>query len=219
MARPKGLELVPTAHEGLPWYALPDWWVAGATIMLAIATGGLWIVTWRLWNSTKILVSDERSHAERELRAYISVEPGGINYAGTPGQCMGHIAVRNVGKLPASNVFVESHIKMGQRDAPLPDVALDPKSIQRVIQPGALMRQGTVEIDSPFPDPILGHVFVWGVAYYDDGYGRRRFTRFCHRYHPKARTIRALRSIHDAAPREIISPEEGRYHTEGNDAD
>lgn len=164
-------------------------------------------------------LQETRDNTRLELRAYLSVEPGGINYTDTPGHCMGHIVVRNVGKLPASNVFVEAHIKMGPRDMPQPGVAVDPKVVPRVIQPGALMRQGTKEIDSPIPDIVLGHAFVWGVVYYDDGYSRRRFTRFCHRYHPRSRTIYPFRSIHDVPPREVISPEEGRYHEKGNDAD
>jgi hypothetical protein len=191
---------------------LPTWVLAVATVLLFAFTAAL-------WKSTSNLVKSERAHAERELRAYLSVEPGGINFSGTPGQCMGHIIVRNVGKLPAGNVFVEAHLMMGPRETPIPDVPIDPRTIPRVIQPGALMRQGTVEIDSPWPDVVLGHAFVWGVAYYDDGYNIRRFTRLCHRYHPRSQTPRPLLRIGEVSSREIISPEQGRYHTEGNDAD
>ena len=34
------------------WYSTPDWWIAGFTGCLFIATSGLWIVTAFMWNAT-----------------------------------------------------------------------------------------------------------------------------------------------------------------------
>jgi hypothetical protein len=55
-------------------------------------------------------------------------------------------------------------------------------------------------------------LYVWGAASYRDGFGKRRFTRFCHRYncvnftqHPQLGGI-AIDAVH------------ARYHRLGNDA-
>jgi hypothetical protein len=40
------------------WYASPDWWTAGFTGALFIATTGLWIFTALLWRTTRQAVID-----------------------------------------------------------------------------------------------------------------------------------------------------------------
>lgn len=40
------------------WYAMPDWWVAGFTGALFLATLGLWIFTALLWSATRRAVID-----------------------------------------------------------------------------------------------------------------------------------------------------------------
>src|SRR3546814_6825651 len=59
----------------------------------------------------------------------------------------------------------------------------DPREIERAIQSGEGIRFGSLEACpiSSF-DNSESFIFVWGIVYYDDGFGGRRFTRFCHRY-------------------------------------
>lgn len=82
----EGHEAIATKSQGEgEWYALPDWWVAGFTGALFIATAGLWVATFLLWRSTNKAVVDaskglkiaeetlshSREASHRELRAYI----------------------------------------------------------------------------------------------------------------------------------------------------
>ena len=55
-------------NEG-EWYTRPDWWVAGFTGLLFIATAGLWFFTALLWSTTRRAVSD----GERSVKAAIEV--------------------------------------------------------------------------------------------------------------------------------------------------
>lgn len=202
------------------WYANPDWWVAAFTAALFIATGGLWVVTWLLWSSTKTLLGNESDHTARELRAYISIEPVGINVMVGSTNTIGMVDVRNVGKIPARNVavIVRMH-RYEDKNFDFPNPR-EPEASTRTIQPGAQMRQGSQDYvsttDYKFVD---SYIFVWGIARYDDGYGKERFTRFCHRY-SVASHDRAWQRIENVNGRRIIMDlEKARYHPKGNEAD
>ena len=62
------------------------------------------------------------------------------------------------------------------------------------------------------------YVFVWGIAHYDDGYGCRRFTRFCHRYAAASHNREVIHRRLVPKTVTIIDADKARYHTEGNDA-
>jgi hypothetical protein len=161
-------------------------------------------------------------NSELELRAYLSVEPAGIILLGGQLNGLGHVDVRNVGKLPARNVAVFVHMKILNTGEPSsPDtvfpVDTDNEAVSRVIQPGAAMRQGS---EHTFPLSQLrtpkDYAFVYGDVYYEDGYKKRRHTRFCHRYACASHT----RSDDEIGRTGIvISKEKARYHEQGNDAD
>src|SRR3546814_19268099 len=59
----------------------------------------------------------------------------------------------------------------------------DPREIERAIQSGEGIRFGSLEACpiSRF-DNSESFIFVWGSVYYDEGFGGRRLTKFCHRY-------------------------------------
>ena len=167
--------------------------------------------------------------AERQLRAYLSGIPSGINQLIDSNEGIGLVTIRNVGRLPARNVAVHVYMKIADEridDFPVPE---DDETVNRVIQPRAEMVQGS-------KGPLLHvrdlctsgkYVYVWGVAYYDDGYGCRRFARFCHRYAAASHNREVVAILNReivgkaAAPktRHIIDADKARYHTEGNDAD
>jgi hypothetical protein len=50
--------VAPKTEDEREWYTRPDWWVAGFTAALFIATTGLWIFTALLWLSTRRAVSE-----------------------------------------------------------------------------------------------------------------------------------------------------------------
>lgn len=51
------------------WYARPDWWVAGFTGALFIATAGLWFFTALLWSATKRAVSEGEKSGTAAIKA------------------------------------------------------------------------------------------------------------------------------------------------------
>ena len=163
-----------------------------------------------------------RSIATLELRAYISVEPEGVYQLVGETDAIGQVTVRNVGKLPARNVSVFVQMKIAKdRETDFP-VADDPTVVDRVIQPGAEMRQGGDRHETMAAVRNPGnYVYVWGIVYYDDGYHKRRFTRFCHRY-SAASYDRQLDDLLTGTTRDgrcLIAKDKARYHTEGNNAD
>jgi hypothetical protein len=72
--------------------------IAAFTVILAIAT-------WRLWLATRDLVREARNTAEKQLRAYVNVEPLGINPYSPGDFIVGHVAFHNTGQVWAKNVY------------------------------------------------------------------------------------------------------------------
>lgn len=191
-------------------------WTKGLTAvtgLLVLFTGGLWLATRRL-------VADARKSSERELRAYIAVAPMGIAQLIGRTDSIGQVQLRNVGKLPAHRVFLSVHMAVtddrDRTEFPVPPD--DP--MERAVQPGADMRQGSEDYIAV--SKIIGgggNVFVWGVVWYDDGYGERRFTRFCHRYSVSSHNRRIKWTVAPDKTRLILDADKARYHPSGNDSD
>lgn len=57
------------------------------------------------------------------------------------------------------------------------------------------------------------YLYVWGIIGYDDGFGKNRTTKFCHRYNWIAR------EPEQPPGHTAVSEKHGRYHEHGNDAD
>ena len=156
-----------------------------------------------------------QKNSETQLRAYLSVIPAGVNPLVGNIEGMGHVIVRNVGKTPAHGVRVRAHMfQTTDLNHPLWKVDPDTERPERSIQPDAEMRRGS---DEKLPVEELcrpgKYIYVWGVVYYDDGYGNRRSTRFCHTY--QSASFNRGRE----ANMPIISVDKARYHHFGNDAD
>jgi hypothetical protein len=194
-------------------------WAAISARRAAIATNEAALAAQASAATADATLREMENTARLELRARLSVVPKGINQLIGEENGMGHVALHNVGKLPARNVALSVEMRISDYRDTAFDVPQDHQSINRVIQAGAEMRQGSKQT---LPLNVLcvsgSHVFVWGVAYYDDGYGERRFTRFCHRYNSGSynRSIRAQAETRET--RSIIDPDKARYHTHGNDA-
>ena len=58
-----------------------------------------------------------------------------------------------------------------------------------------------------------GFIYVWGQLRYDDGFGERRFTNYCHRYNRE--TLRQLKGSTQHGIPAIYA----RFHESCNDAD
>nr|WP_295470281.1 hypothetical protein [Mesorhizobium sp.] len=160
-------------------------------------------------------------------RAYLVVEPNGINQLSGRKDVMGHVLLRNVGNVPARNVTLYVRMEISTHPEPTAKdrrrnfpVRKPTGKATRVVHPSGHMHQGS---EDTFPTDAAEqsdhNVYVWGVAYYEDGFGEPRFTKFCHRYstaaYMRARDTTSLR----AQARPVIASDEARYHNYGNEAD
>lgn len=213
-------------------------WTKWATWSGVIFTGvGIFLV-WQTLEANRQGTAAARAaveHAEKtsklELRAYIAVAPKGVVQLIGTQKVIGEVEVRNVGQLPARKVSI--HVRMGVFTHRILDpaelaidadpVVTDQASVDRVIQPGDSLEQGARD-----PEPLVAvsydseFVYVWGVVYYGDGFEKRRFTRFCHRYAVAGRNHEFDEDRPDFVPtsrRCIIDTKAARYHQIGNDAD
>jgi hypothetical protein len=107
--------------------------IAVAVAVVGLAQFGALIATWCVMMRT----------ANRQLRAYVSVEPDGINPYRGQNQLLGHIRIRNNGQIPARNVSMYSKIDWdanGERKGFALQAVTDAKT---ALQPRAKMRVGT----------------------------------------------------------------------------
>ena len=136
-----------TAEFANRWAALI---AALSTFVLAIFTWRLWLSTHRLWSVTNKTLEHAERTTRRELRAYVSVEPLGINEYIGHNYLIGHYQIRNVGKIPARDVTIYSTIELdrnGERTHfPIGELRISPT----VLQPGAMMEFGS-EYGYPIP--------------------------------------------------------------------
>ena len=154
----------------------------------------------------------------RELRAYISVAPVGVKTLIGREKTIGQVDVRNVGKLPAHRVLVTVHMEMDDNKERNEFLVPEAGLVERTVQPGENLIQGSkdyVDHSTIVTNPKK-YIFVWGIVWYDDGFEKRRFTRFSHRYNVARRSPDGN---WQSGSIQVHSPEKARYHTRGNDAD
>jgi hypothetical protein len=162
------------------------------------------------------------------LRAYISVEPLGINEYVGHNYLIGHFRIRNIGKLPAKNVSIYSTIQLDS-DGARKNFTIGPLRVSpTVLQPGAVMEFGSYagypipaeQLDSNEPLKMKGYLYVWGEVLYTDEFDTVGWTAFCHRY--PCDVFGAAEANAATAPRahnRSIHRKFARYHEEaGNDA-
>jgi hypothetical protein len=160
-------------------------------------------------------------------RAYVAVEPLGIHLMVEGDRVIGHIGIRNAGRLPARQLswFINiKHSDKGNEEV----FPLENGKGNIIVTPGAEAIMGsdthvTLQdlISASGMDAAGGarnrekllYLYVWGAVYYNDGiHWRRRSTKFCHQYNWIVREK-------DGAGRYEIDKQNARYHEHGNDAD
>ena len=165
---------------------------------------------------------------ERQTRAYLAVQPGGIKQTAQQ-SAVGDVVITNLGHLPAHAVHAVVRIRMYKtKDVRKFEVSEKWFPAERTIHPGDSMRRSsTGSIDPRKIYKSNAYVFVFGTVYYNDGFGKPRFTRFCHRY-PAARVILEGRPMMPGRPEfgtmqtfaeTLIDASDARHHQYGNDAD
>jgi len=157
-------------------------------------------------------------------RAYLCVEPLGIVLTVGGTRVLGHVGIRNVGNLPAHNVRWFIDIKASSNDAEK-DFPIGAVNGDLLAPPGATLRRATkatmliadlieqglsvVRVRSE-ENPVF--LYVWGVVLYQDGLGKERCTRFCHRYNWVMRGDGQIGKYD-------IDSKFARYHEHGNGTD
>lgn len=157
--------------------------------LLVIFTGLLFVATWRLWKATDRLVTGAEATAQRELRAYVSVDPfdikddKGINIPNK-------VAVRilNSGKTPAHKLsqWTGSEIK----EFPLLSELKKPSSdLQIGLSVSVLNPQSERLMIVEYPvDNMIREMakvengqtafYVWGEVHYCDIFDTEHITKF-----------------------------------------
>ena len=186
--------------------------VAGFTLLLFGATC---ILAWIAYR--------QRRDGRIAQRAYIAVEPLGIHLMIEGDRVIGHIGIRNAGRLPARHVSWFIDMKYSNRGDEK-EFSLEKTKGNIVVTPGVtatrgsnkhLILQDLISASGKGEDDPLRRenplwLYVWGVVYYSDGW-RIRSTKFCHRYNWAVRDR--------TAGKYNIAKEYARHHEYGNDAD
>ena len=176
---------------------------AGFIAFLAIVTARLWRSVEKLWRASYATMENARSAPKGELRAYVGVEPDGIDRIAGENDLIGCFRVHNFGKVPARNLSIFSTIdfdRNGQRrHFPIGKLRVSPA----VLQPGAEMEFSSDDRWT-FPDDesaaresakMNEYFYVWGEVLYTDDFDTVGWTTFCHRYPCQMLGIGGVRGI------------------------
>ena len=190
---------------------------ASATVFIAIFTWTLKRSTDKLWKAT-IDADLERAKETKILqRAYLSVEPGGINlYLDGTDRLSCDVIIHNAGNLPANHVswFLDRVISptgtverfdIGRTEG---NIILAPSVKARKGTKNPLPRNDVLKFKPTPENRSENWIYVWGRVEYNDGFREGRFIEFCHRY-----------SLGAADQHGAVDAKAGRYHESGNRTD
>jgi hypothetical protein len=190
--------------------------VAGFTALLVLATLFLAGIAYLQIKQGRIV-----------QRAYVAVEPLGIHLMVEGDRVIGHIGIRNAGRLPARKLSWFINIKRSDKgnEKAFP---LENANGKIIVTPGTEAIRGSdthitlQDLISASGMDVAGgvrnrekllYLYVWGAVYYKDGIRwRKRYTKFCHRYNWIVREK-------GGAGKYEIAKQYARYHEHGNDAD
>jgi hypothetical protein len=163
---------------------ITDTFVAAFTALLFFATLALWL-------STRNLVRGADKTAERQLRAYLSIEPVSLRDFVAGRRPMVVFIVKNIGQTPAHRVRIigdmdifphplinnQPDLVIPDPNAPIPTRALHPTfTFEAEAVLGRLLTSQDVM-------RVYGGVhyclYVFGIVIYEDAFGEERRTKFC----------------------------------------
>jgi hypothetical protein len=212
-----------TLHEGIARLTIFSWSflthdnvLAFGTLMIALFTLTLWRSTNKLWEAATKTAKAQSDDTRILQRAYVSVVPLGITPYNLRDFYGCHVGFHNSGNLPATHVrwFMRRKVSTDpERDFfPINKRRFEGDLIiaQRITAPkGAFgISKRFIERFNKGNNGRNRFVYVWGEVRYIDGFGRERWTRFCHRYNLAA--FNPISGIYDNA---------ARYHEHGNHTD
>ena len=210
------------------WLKIGKFLDAAAPAFTALATIAIAFFTYTLKKATDQLRFEGKSQrelsektADRQLRAYISVEPDGIDDFIPDDRVIARINFHNTGSIFARDVYAFVDRKLSD-DGELPETAFpigEPRIRgDNVIGPRANILYATAAIPKSEIDSgrgaakIIGknfYLYVWGQVWYHDGITGGRYTKFCHRYN--------FSGVPEGEY--TVRPKNYRYHHHGNKID
>lgn len=149
------------------------------TLVLAIASGGLW------WATRKLVLGAEDT-ARRQLRAYVSVKLDGQMFYGSDGCLNAPFITKNSGVTPTNEMKCSFFIGLFRfpLDTELDPPTFPPASSNAALFPGEQVRQYAA-LPAKINDSELSvikkseaAIFVWGEVRYLDAFNTERSTRF-----------------------------------------
>ena len=161
-----------------------DWFVAIFTGLLVYVTFRLVMSTNKLWEETRDTADRQDRNTRILQRAYLHVLPRGIDVT-QQGAVLGQVAICNSGHLPARKVSNDAKI-IWSDDRSLSSFEETDIPIRHtnVVPAGGEMRRGTGTLNDGRTVLAAGRgfIYVWGKVTYEDGFGEPRWLTFCHRY-------------------------------------
>jgi hypothetical protein len=203
---------------------------AAFTVVLAVFTGRLWFSTDKLWEATKKLAIDAENTAQNQAadtrilqRAYIRVDPAGIGPSRGESKCHPNIIIKNAGNLPARHVrwCITWIVDKNDRRSDLPIEHLTVEGDNTMPPKAKMLQGGPIIYLGDGPNELRNerglYLYIWGAVFFEDGFGKDRTTRFCHRYntvnldkaYDKGGVLRGRK----------IDASEARFNRHGNEAD
>jgi len=160
------------------------------TLVLGISTIGLWLSTQKLWKITDSTLRHAEGTARRELRAYIGVEPRGVKRIADQDRLLGHVAIRDFGRIPAKSIsmfavtdYYSDPAKMVFKVGELynSNTALPPRA-EMVFGTASVVDIDSIVVTEDASADYVGLIFVYGKVTYTDELNTDGWTEFCHRY-------------------------------------
>jgi hypothetical protein len=156
-----------------------EWLMFAATVLLFVATLGLWLATVRLVRSAE-------KTAERQLRAYVGITEATVSNFGIGKNLKVSMTIKNSGQTPAYRVAKHYSIMGGEypRKDPLPRI--DVRGHFSTLGPGEIhILEFAMQV--PLPGSACAQItngdaaiYVWGRVMYEDAFGYNRETHFAY---------------------------------------
>jgi hypothetical protein len=165
------------ADRGLHEVKPGEWLTFAATVLLFVATLGLWLATVRL-------VRGSEKTAERQLRAYVGITEATVSDFAVGQILRVSMTIKNSGQTPAYKVTQHYSIMGGEypRKDPLPQVIVPGGS--STLGPGEVHLL-EIPLHGPLPSSAYSQItsggaaiYIWGRVMYEDAFGYNRETRF-----------------------------------------
>lgn len=173
-----------------------DGLIAWSTIALAVITFFLALFTACLWASTKKLVTGAEDTAQRQLRAYLSITPAGLEKINPNEMFHFRFTCLNGGQTPAYSVRyngildiiehpISENYPFPALPRKLPYLAMVPPRTPiggHLLATNKINKADIVEILTGKGEGEGKRLYIFGQIDYIDAFGKNHWTRFCYSF-------------------------------------